>query len=61
MDKDLPHFPNGVKDRLGKYLKMILWGEATTARGVDTTIDHLTDVEEELRCCDETKRLAMEW
>ena len=61
MEKDLPHFPNGVKDRLGKVFEDDPKGEAMTNRGVDTTIDLLMDAEEALRCRDETKRLAMEW
>ena len=61
LEKDLPHFPNGVKDRLGKVFEDDPRGEAMTNRGVDTTIDLLMDAEEALRCCDETKRLAMEW
>ena len=62
LDKDLLHFPNWVKDCLGKvFLEDNPRGEAMTTRGVDTTIDLLMDAEEELCCRDETKRLAMEW
>ena len=61
LDDDLPHFPNGVKDRLGKIFLEDPRGEAMTNRGDDTTFDPIMEAEEALRCPDETKRLAKEW
>ena len=61
LDEDLPHYPNGVKDCLGKIFIEDPRGEAMTNRGNDTTVDELMEVEEWRRCPNETKRLAFEW
>ena len=61
LDEDLPNFPNGVKERLGKVFCEDPRGEAITDRGDDTTVDELMDAEEARRCPDETKRLKKEW
>ncbi len=61
MDENLLHFPNGVKDRLAKVFNEDPRGEAMTNRGIDTTIDILMEAEEQLRCPNESKRVAMEW
>ncbi len=59
-DNDLHHFPNGVKDRLGKVFDDPR-GEAITRRGDDDTPDPIMEAEEQRVCPKEAKRLAMEW
>ena len=61
LDEDLLPLPNGVKDRLGRVFADDPRGDATTYRGIDTTVDELMDAEEAARCPVEAKRLAMKW
>ena len=62
LDVDFLTLLNWVKDRFGRVLADDpRGGDATTYRGIDTTVDELIDAEEAARCPVEAKRLAMEW
>ena len=62
MDKELPHFPNGVKDRLGRIFIDDPRGDGLTNKGTDDTVDEVMILQEQVfASTTESKRLAVEW